>query len=150
MGRKSLLPIAYNYLGSVTTIASTKSLPASRVTVSYDFVYDDGKPGSGGTGAIFIDGKKVASSRIEGGGAACGSPWTSPKAPLKTHSRFLPLKRLGVESPLLPFRGQRDYCQINNAKAERSENAIAEWAQQSWERLIPRGTFHDTQSTVRD
>jgi len=92
MGRKSLLPIAYNYLGSVTTIASTKSLPASRVTVSYDFVYDDGKPGSGGTGAIFIDGKKVASSRIEGGGAACGSPWTSPKAPLKTHSRFLPLK----------------------------------------------------------
>ena len=65
MGRKSLLPIAYNYLGSVTTIASTKSLPASRVTVSYDFVYDDGKPGSGGTGAIFIDGKKVASSRIE-------------------------------------------------------------------------------------
>ena len=33
--------------------------------------------------------------------------------------------------------GSADYCQINNAKAERSENAIAEWAQQSWERFDP-------------
>jgi arylsulfatase len=56
---------AYNYLGSVTTIASTKSLPAGRITVSYDFAYDGGKPGSGGTGAIFINGKKVATGRIE-------------------------------------------------------------------------------------
>ena len=56
---------AYNYLGSVTTIASTERLPAGRVTVSYDFVYDGGKPGSGGTGAIFINGKKVATGRIE-------------------------------------------------------------------------------------
>ena len=56
---------AYNYLGSVTTIASTESLPAGRVTVSYDFVYDGGKPGAGGTGTIFINGKKVATGRIE-------------------------------------------------------------------------------------
>jgi len=56
---------AYNYLGSVTTIASTESLPAGRITVSYDFVYDGGKPGSGGTGAIFINGKKVATDRME-------------------------------------------------------------------------------------
>ena len=56
---------AYNYLGSVTTIASTEPLPLGRVTVSYDFDYDGGKPGSGGTGAIFINGKKVATGRIE-------------------------------------------------------------------------------------
>jgi hypothetical protein len=57
--------LAYNYLGNVTTIASAGRLPAGRVTVVYDFVYDGGKPGSGGTGSIFINGRKVATSRIE-------------------------------------------------------------------------------------
>ncbi len=56
---------AYNYLGIVTTIASAENLPVGRVTIRYDFVYDGGKPGSGGTGAIFINGKKVASGRME-------------------------------------------------------------------------------------
>jgi arylsulfatase len=56
---------AYNYLGSVTTLVSAERLPAGRVTVSYDFAYDGGKPGSGGTGSIFIDGKKVASGLIK-------------------------------------------------------------------------------------
>jgi hypothetical protein len=56
---------AYNYLGAVTTLTSGERLPAGRVTVGYDFVYDGGKPGSGGTGAIFINGKKVATGRID-------------------------------------------------------------------------------------
>jgi arylsulfatase A-like enzyme len=56
---------AYNYLGNVTTIASKERLPAGRVTVGYDFAYDGGKPGAGGTGSIFINGKKVATGRIE-------------------------------------------------------------------------------------
>jgi arylsulfatase len=56
---------AYNYLGNVTTIASGERLPAGRVTIWYDFAYDGGKPGSGGTGTIFINGKKAASGRIE-------------------------------------------------------------------------------------
>jgi arylsulfatase A-like enzyme len=56
---------AYNYLGAVTTIASTERLPAGRVTVSYEFLYDGGKPGSGGTGTIFVNGKKAGTGRIE-------------------------------------------------------------------------------------
>jgi arylsulfatase A-like enzyme len=56
---------AYNFLGNVTTIASADSLPAGRVTIGYDFDYDGGKPGAGGTGTIFINGKKAASGRIE-------------------------------------------------------------------------------------
>jgi hypothetical protein len=54
-----------------TTISVTSPLsrlPSScprRVTVGYGFAYDGGKPGSGGTGSIFINGKKVASGRIE-------------------------------------------------------------------------------------
>jgi hypothetical protein len=55
---------AYNYLGSVTTVASKERLPTGRVAVSYDFVWDGKKPGSGGTGTIFINGKKVGSGRI--------------------------------------------------------------------------------------
>jgi arylsulfatase len=56
---------AYNFLGAVTTISSAERLPAGHVTVAYDFVYDGGKPGAGGTGTIFINGKKVATGRIE-------------------------------------------------------------------------------------
>jgi len=56
---------AYNYLGNVTTISSVERLPAGHVTLAYDFVYNGGKPGSGGTGTISINGKKVASGRIE-------------------------------------------------------------------------------------
>jgi hypothetical protein len=56
---------AYNFLGAVTTISSTERLPAGRVTVAYDFAYDGGTPGSGGTGAIFINGKEVATGRID-------------------------------------------------------------------------------------
>jgi arylsulfatase len=56
---------AYNFLGAVTTIASAERLPAGHVTVAYDFVYDGGRPGAGGTGTIFINGKKVATGRIE-------------------------------------------------------------------------------------
>jgi hypothetical protein len=59
------LKFAYNYLGSVTTLASAERLPAGRVTLSYDFAYDGGKPGSGGTGSIFINGQKVATGRIK-------------------------------------------------------------------------------------
>ena len=56
---------AYNFLGNVTTIAAPEALPAGRVSVKYDFAYDGGKPGAGGTGTIYINGKKAASGRIE-------------------------------------------------------------------------------------
>lgn len=56
---------AYNFLGTVTTIASNEQLPTGPVTLTYDFAYDGGKPGSGGTGIIWINGKKVASGKLE-------------------------------------------------------------------------------------
>jgi arylsulfatase A-like enzyme len=62
--KDSKAKFAYNFLGTVTTIASGKRLPAGHVTVGYDFAYDGGKPGAGGTGTIFINGKKVATGRI--------------------------------------------------------------------------------------
>lgn len=56
---------AYNFLQQVTTINSPEPLPAGRVTVKYDFAYDGGKLGAGGTGTIFINGKQAASGRID-------------------------------------------------------------------------------------
>jgi hypothetical protein len=49
---------AHNFLGAVTTIASDKRLPPGPVILRYDFAYDGGKPGAGGTGILSINGKK--------------------------------------------------------------------------------------------
>jgi arylsulfatase len=56
---------AYNFLGSVATIAANEQLPAGPVTLAYDFAYDGGKPGAGGTGTLLINGKKVGSGKLE-------------------------------------------------------------------------------------
>ena len=56
---------AYNFMGTVTTIASDERLPAGPVTVAYDFAYDGGGLGKGGTGTLSVNGKKVATGRIE-------------------------------------------------------------------------------------
>ncbi|MGE5374077.1 MAG: sulfatase-like hydrolase/transferase [Bacteroidota bacterium] len=56
---------AYNWLGlEMYTVRSATPLPVGKVTVRYVFAYDGGKPGSGGTESIFINGKKVAEGRI--------------------------------------------------------------------------------------
>ena len=56
---------AYNFVGTVTTIAADEPLPAGPMTLTYDFAYDGGKPGSGGTGTLSVNGSQVATGRIE-------------------------------------------------------------------------------------
>jgi arylsulfatase A-like enzyme len=56
---------AYNFLGAVTTIASDEPLPAGPATLIYEFGWDGGKPGAGGTGTLLVNGTKVATGRIE-------------------------------------------------------------------------------------
>ncbi len=56
---------AYNFLGVVTTITSAERLPAGPVTLTYEFAYDGGKPGAGGTGTLSINGKKAGAGRLE-------------------------------------------------------------------------------------
>jgi arylsulfatase len=56
----------YNYLGLKRfTITSDKPLPAGKSIVKFDFAYDGGGPGKGGTGIIFVNGEKVAEGRID-------------------------------------------------------------------------------------
>jgi arylsulfatase len=56
----------YNFLGlQRTTIAAEKALPAGKSSVRFEFVYDGGGPGKGGTGTLFVNDKQVATGRIE-------------------------------------------------------------------------------------
>ncbi len=57
---------AYNYLGLNTyKVSSPKALPAGKVSLRYEFAYDGNGVGKGGTGSLIVNGKKVASGRIE-------------------------------------------------------------------------------------
>lgn len=56
----------YNFLGlGASKIAASKPLPEGKATIRYEFKYDGGGFGKGGTGAIFVNGDKVAEGRIE-------------------------------------------------------------------------------------
>ncbi len=56
----------YNWLGLQRyTVAAKDPLPAGKATIRFDFAYDGGGVGKGGTGTLFVNGKKVATGRIE-------------------------------------------------------------------------------------
>jgi len=55
----------YNFLGMQhTSIAASKPLAPGKATVRFDFAYDGGGPGKGGTGTLSVNGEKVAEGRI--------------------------------------------------------------------------------------
>ena len=57
---------AYNWLGLQRyTVAAAEAVPAGKATIRFEFAYDGGRPGSGGTGTILVNGKKVAEGRID-------------------------------------------------------------------------------------
>jgi arylsulfatase len=56
----------YNFLGLArTSISAGKPLAPGKSTLRFDFAYDGGGPGKGGTGTLFVNGEKVAEGRIE-------------------------------------------------------------------------------------
>jgi arylsulfatase len=56
----------YNFLGlERTTIASPTTLGPGKSTLVFDFAYDGGGMGKGGTGTLSVNGKQVAQGRIE-------------------------------------------------------------------------------------
>jgi arylsulfatase len=55
----------YNFGGlERSTAASPQPLAPGRHAVQYDFVYDGGKPGSGGVSRLSVDGKQVGEVRV--------------------------------------------------------------------------------------
>ena len=64
--RNNRLTYCHNYLGiNWYFVRAADPLPAGKVTVEYKFTYDGGDPGSGGTGTLYVSGKKVGEGRIE-------------------------------------------------------------------------------------
>jgi arylsulfatase len=56
----------YNWLGLQRyTVAAKQALPAGKATIRFEFAYEGGGMGKGGTGTLFVNGKKVAAARIE-------------------------------------------------------------------------------------
>lgn len=56
----------YNFLGLKRyRIAAEKPLSAGKATIQFDFAYDGGGIGKGGTGRIVVNGQKVAEGRID-------------------------------------------------------------------------------------
>jgi arylsulfatase A-like enzyme len=56
----------YNWLGREQfTIAADEPVPAGKATIRFEFAYDGGGIGKGGKGVILVNGKQVASGRIE-------------------------------------------------------------------------------------
>jgi len=56
----------YNFLGMKRfSIAATKPLAPGKSTLRFDFAYDGGGLGKGGTGTLYVNGVKVAEGRVE-------------------------------------------------------------------------------------
>jgi len=55
----------YNFLGlQRTSVVANKPLAPGKATLRFDFAYDGGGPGKGGTGTLFVNNEKVAEGRI--------------------------------------------------------------------------------------
>jgi arylsulfatase A-like enzyme len=56
----------YNWLGLQRyTVAAKQALPPGKATIRFEFAYDGGGLGKGGMGTLHVNGKKVATGRIE-------------------------------------------------------------------------------------
>ena len=56
----------YNFVGlNRYTVAAKQALPPGKSTIRFEFVYDGGGVGKGGTGTIYVNDKKVATGRID-------------------------------------------------------------------------------------
>ncbi|HEX3163350.1 MAG TPA: arylsulfatase [Pseudolabrys sp.] len=56
----------YNWLGLERyTVTAKQPLPAGKTTIRVEFAYDGGGVGKGGVGTLFVNGKNVATGRIE-------------------------------------------------------------------------------------
>ena len=57
---------AYNFLGlKMFKVAASEAIPAGKSTIRFEFTYDGGGLGKGGTGTILVNGNKVAEGRID-------------------------------------------------------------------------------------
>src|SRR5258705_11478001 len=64
--QKGKLVGVHNYIGMERyRVASTENLPTGKVTLTFDFKYDGGGMGKGGTITLLANGKKIGEGRVE-------------------------------------------------------------------------------------
>lgn len=64
--KNGLPTYTYNWLGlNEYTIAATEALPPGKSTIRFEFVYDGNGVGKGGVATILVNGRSVATGRIE-------------------------------------------------------------------------------------
>ncbi len=60
------LKYCHNWLGSERYYVEAEAeLPSGEIEVQYQFAFDGGQPGAGGTGTLLVDGDQVGQSRID-------------------------------------------------------------------------------------
>jgi arylsulfatase len=60
------LKYCYNWFNSeLYYVEAENPLPSGEVEVQYQFAFDGGQPGAGGTGTLLVNGKQVAQDRID-------------------------------------------------------------------------------------
>jgi arylsulfatase len=56
----------YNWLGlHQDTVSATEALSPGKTTIRFEFAYDGGGPGKGGSGTLFVNDRQVGTGRIE-------------------------------------------------------------------------------------
>jgi arylsulfatase len=61
----------YNFLGlKRDTVTAAAPLAPGKVTIRFEFAYDGGGPGKGGTGTLYVNGRKAGEGRISNTQAA--------------------------------------------------------------------------------
>jgi arylsulfatase len=119
----------YNWLGLQRyTVAAKQALPAGKATIRFEFAYDGGGIGKGGTGTIFVNDKNVATGRIErtqGGvfsadeGADVGADDGTPV----TEAYKVPFKFTGkIYSVTIALKEMK---KADNDEAEQARKAVA-------------------------
>jgi arylsulfatase A-like enzyme len=63
--QKNTLQFVFNNGVDKFYITSSKAIPTGKVELKFEFKYDGGQPGSGGTGYLYINGEKVGEGRID-------------------------------------------------------------------------------------
>lgn len=63
--QNNALQFVYNNGQEKVYIGSKKALPTGKLQLRFDFKADNGKPGTGGTGTLYVNNEKVGEGRIE-------------------------------------------------------------------------------------
>jgi len=113
---------SYNFLGLKRfTIAAKNPVSAGKAKIGFEFAYDGGGLGKGGTGTLFVNGKKVAQGRIENTqpiifsgdeGADVGEDGETPV-----------VEDYGVPAPYR-FTGKIDKITIDLKEMEKADKAV--------------------------